>query len=40
MPQLPVSQRSELVKRLADAVERENYELAAILQKELGMLKR
>ncbi|MCH7790821.1 MAG: hypothetical protein IID31_00870 [Planctomycetes bacterium] len=40
VPQLPVSQRSELVKRLADAVERENYELAAILQKELGMLKR
>ena len=40
VPQLPVSQRSELVKRLADAVERENYELSANLQKELGMLKR
>lgn len=38
VPQLPVSQKSELVKRLADAVEHENYELAAILQKELRLL--
>ena len=38
VPQLPVSQKSELVKRLADAVDHENYELAAILQKELRLL--
>ncbi|MCH2142668.1 MAG: UvrB/UvrC motif-containing protein [Phycisphaerales bacterium] len=37
-PQLPSSQREELRQRLRDAVERENYELAAILRNELRQL--
>lgn len=39
MKKLPASQRSELLKRLQEAIERENYELAAILRDELKMLK-
>lgn len=39
MKKLPASQKSELLKRLQDAIERENYELAAILRDELKMLK-
>lgn len=35
---LPTSQRSELKKRLQEALERENYELAAILRDELKSL--
>lgn len=38
VPKLPVSQKSELKKRLAAALEQENYELAAILRDELRML--
>jgi len=38
-PKLPVSERSELKRRLAQAIEQENYELAAILRDELRMLK-
>ncbi|MBX3383050.1 MAG: UvrB/UvrC motif-containing protein [Phycisphaeraceae bacterium] len=37
-PQLPISQRSELKRRLAEALEQENYELAAILRDELKQL--
>lgn len=36
---LPTSQRSELKKRLQEALERENYELAAILRDELKSLR-
>lgn len=36
---LPASQKSELRRRLAEAIERENYELAAILRDELRMMK-
>lgn len=39
MKKLPASQKSELIRRLQDAIERENYELAAILRDELKMLK-
>jgi hypothetical protein len=39
VPQLPLSQRSELRRRLAEALEQENYELAAILRDELKQLK-
>lgn len=39
MKKLPASQKYELVRRLQDAIERENYELAAILRDELKMLK-
>lgn len=39
MKKLPASQRSELLKRLQEAIERENYELAAILRDELRQLK-
>lgn len=38
-PKLPVSQKSELKTRLAQAIEHENYELAAILRDELKSLK-
>lgn len=38
-PKLPVSQTTELQRRLADAIAKENYELAAILRDELKMLK-
>jgi hypothetical protein len=37
-PKLPVSQTTELKRRLADAIAKENYELAAILRDELKML--
>ena len=39
VPKLPVSQKSELHKRLRRALESENYELAAILRDELNLLK-
>jgi len=39
VPKLPVSQKSELRQRLNDAIQQENYELAAILRDELRMLK-
>ncbi|MBS0195126.1 MAG: UvrB/UvrC motif-containing protein [Planctomycetes bacterium] len=39
VPKLPLSQRAELKKRLAEALEAENYELAAILRDELKQLK-
>ncbi|MBC7770938.1 MAG: UvrB/UvrC motif-containing protein [Pyrinomonadaceae bacterium] len=39
IPKLPVSERSELKQRLQQAVEQENYELAAILRDELKMMK-
>lgn len=35
LPKLPVSQASELKQRLEEAIQRENYELAAILRDEL-----
>ena len=38
-PKLPVSEKAELKQRLAQALEQENYELAAILRDELRMLK-
>ncbi|MBZ0172908.1 MAG: UvrB/UvrC motif-containing protein [Phycisphaerales bacterium] len=38
VPKLPVSQRAELRERLQEAINRENYELAAILRNELRML--
>jgi hypothetical protein len=38
-PKLPVSEQSELRTRLAQALEQENYELAAILRDELKNLK-
>ncbi len=38
-PKLPVSQRAELKQRLGQALQEENYELAAILRDELRMLK-
>lgn len=37
-PKLPVSESSELRRRLADALKKENYELAAILRDELKSL--
>jgi len=37
-PQLPVSQRHELERRIRAAIEAENYELAAILRDELRQL--
>jgi hypothetical protein len=39
IPQLPLSQKAELRRRLAEALEQENYELAAILRDELKQLK-
>jgi hypothetical protein len=39
IPQLPLSQKAELRQRLAEALEQENYELAAILRDELKQLK-
>lgn len=39
VPQLPLSQKAELRRRLAEALEQENYELAAILRDELKQLK-
>jgi hypothetical protein len=39
MPKLPVSQKAELRQRLREAIERENYELAAILRDELRQIK-
>ncbi len=39
MKKLPASQKSELLKRLQEAIQKENYELAAILRDELKMLK-
>ncbi len=39
VPQLPPSQKSELRRRLAEAIAQENYELAAILRDELKQLK-
>jgi len=38
VPKLPVSQKAELRQRLQAAIERENYELAAILRDELRMM--
>lgn len=38
VPKLPVSQHAELRTRLAEAIETENYELAAILRDELKMM--
>lgn len=38
-PKLPLSARSELKQRLQQAIEQENYELAAILRDELKLLK-
>lgn len=38
VPQLPVSQKSELQERLRAAIDAENYELAAILRDELRLL--
>lgn len=38
VPKLPVSQHAELRTRLAEALEHENYELAAILRDELKMM--
>ncbi|MEL7472170.1 MAG: UvrB/UvrC motif-containing protein [Planctomycetota bacterium] len=39
VPKLPVSQGAELKERLKQAVDQENYELAAILRDELKMLR-
>ncbi|MEM7756069.1 MAG: UvrB/UvrC motif-containing protein [Planctomycetota bacterium] len=39
VPKLPVSQKAELRQRLREAIERENYELAAILRDELRQMK-
>jgi hypothetical protein len=39
VPQLPVSQKSELKQRLQRALDQENYELAAILRDELRQIK-
>lgn len=39
LPRLPISERSEKLRRLQQAIEQENYELAAILRDELRMLK-
>lgn len=39
VPKLPVSQKTELRQRLAQALAEENYELAAILRDELKQLK-
>ncbi len=38
VPKLPVSQKTELQQRLNEALDSENYELAAILRDELGQL--
>jgi hypothetical protein len=38
VPRLPVSQRAELRDRLREALDRENYELAAILRDELRLM--
>lgn len=37
-PKLPVSEKEELRRRLSEAVEQENYKLAAILRDELKMI--
>ncbi|TVQ63239.1 MAG: hypothetical protein EA378_02845 [Phycisphaerales bacterium] len=39
VPKLPVSQKTELRQRLQEALERENYELAAILRDELRLIR-
>lgn len=39
IPKLPVSEKTELRQRLQQAIEQENYELAAILRDELRMMK-
>ena len=39
IPKLPASQRAELSERIQAAIERENYELAAILRDELRQMK-
>jgi len=39
VPKLPLSQKAELKRRLGEAIEQENYELAAILRDELKQLK-
>lgn len=39
VPKLPVSERADKLQRLKQAIEQENYELAAILRDELKMLK-
>jgi hypothetical protein len=39
VPKLPVTQKSELKRRLAEALKSENYELAAILRDELAAMK-
>jgi len=39
VPKLPASQRAELQERIQAAIERENYELAAILRDELRQMK-
>ena len=38
MPRLPASQRVELQTRLSNAIDRENFELAAILRDEIRQL--
>ncbi|MCC6661736.1 MAG: UvrB/UvrC motif-containing protein [Phycisphaerales bacterium] len=38
LPEMPVSQKSELKRRLDQAIEQENYELAAILRDELRQM--
>ena len=38
VPKLPVSQKSDLRRRLDEALKNENYELAAILRDELRLL--
>ncbi|MGY8752555.1 MAG: UvrB/UvrC motif-containing protein [Phycisphaerales bacterium] len=39
VPKLPTSERADLRERLADAIENENYELAAILRDEIRLLR-
>jgi hypothetical protein len=39
VPKLPPSERADLQERLADAIEKENYELAAILRDEIRLLR-
>ena len=40
VPKLPVSQKAELTERLEQALEQENYRLAAILRDELELIER
>ena len=39
VPRLPTSERADLRERLADAIQNENYELAAILRDEIRLLR-